>query len=180
VGIDTVAIDPTRDDVRPRRLPKGRTVAFALTGVALALGITIGTRAWSQTSNDLDRTTEAVRETRRQVARTEDEVADAIVGLDTARVTLANERATLGARRAERDAAEAQLLATDGQLADVRASLAAAKADLQARRTRSDALDECLRGVARALNQVSVGDLGGFAATLRRIGGACNEAGATI
>jgi chromosome segregation ATPase len=180
VGIDTVAIDPTRDGVRSRRRLTARTVLLGLTCVALALGIAVGARGWTQTRSELDRTTEAVRETRRVLARTERDVAAAIVGLDAARETLATEQATLGTRRTERDAAQAQLVATDSQLADVRASLEDAKADLENRRTRSDALDECLRGVARALNQVSVGDTRGVAATLQRIAGTCEQAGATV
>ena len=65
-------------------------------------------------------------------------------------------------------------------LADLQAQLSASSADLAASTGRLATLQECLVGVAEALNQAAAGDTNGLATTVREIEGTCAAAGAEL
>jgi hypothetical protein len=71
----------------------------------------------------------------------------------------------------------AQILATEtAQLASVQSQLASAEADVFANGVSINDLDLCLSGVERALNQISLDDQAGAAATLDGVASSCRGA----
>jgi uncharacterized protein (DUF3084 family) len=154
-------------------------VSIVLVGV-ISAGVGLAANAWFDTRAETDRTVAALRDTRAELAAAEGDLATATAELETERATLRAELETLGTRQDERDTASDSLDAAKLQLADLQTQLEAATADLEDRTTRLDALNRCLVGVAKALNQASVNDIAGMAATIGGIEGTCAEAGAQL
>jgi hypothetical protein len=144
------------------------------------LGVGVVVRSWFETRDETDRTDAALRDTRDELAQAGDDLATATIEFVAARTTLGGEAWTLDMRQSERDAAQDALDTTGVLLADLEAQLEAATADLADGTARLDALGRCLVGVAGALNQASVGDTSGLAATIRSIEGTCAEAGVVL
>ena len=96
------------------------------------------------------------------------------------RAGLAAELVTLTTRRDERAAAQGTADATTAALTDLQGVLSASTADLAASTGRLATLQECLVGVAEALNQAAAGDTNGLARTVREIEGTCAAAGAEL
>lgn len=89
---------------------------------------------------------------------------------------LSSARAKLAAVETQSAEAEQALTGVDGQLAAAQADLARAQADVVDQGVSISALDTCLAGVEQALNQISLGDPSGAAATLQGVGAACQAA----
>jgi chromosome segregation ATPase len=147
---------------------------------AVATGGGLAANAWFDTRDETDRTIAALRDTRAELAEAEDDLATATNELEAERATLRTELEALGTRQDERDTANDGLEAARLQLADLQTQLEAATSDLENRTTRLDALNRCLVGVAKALNQASVNDIDGMAATIDGIEGTCAQAGAQL
>jgi hypothetical protein len=179
VGVEALATGAS-DGTSGRRWVSTRVaVSAALAVVIVALGA-FGTRLWLDRRATIDEVVTEVAATREEVARTEALLDSATAGLVTARSVLGEQRAALTAREGERVASEGTMTATGEQLVALQTQLAAATADLQARTTERSVLDRCLLGVAKALNQASVGDTGGLARTVREVEGICTLAGAAV
>ena len=65
-------------------------------------------------------------------------------------------------------------------MAELQGRLAASTADLAASTWRLATLQECLVGVAEALNQAAAGDTGGLGTTMREIDGTCAARGRAV
>jgi septal ring factor EnvC (AmiA/AmiB activator) len=157
-----------------------RLGAAIAAGVLLVAGVTVVARSWMATRDATDRARTDLAATRGDLARARDDVADASEELETVRASLAEDLVTLTLRRSERDAAQAGLDAASLVLAQSQAQLTASTTDLEDRTTRLGALEECLLGVAEALNQAAVGDSGGALATVRGVEGPCDTAGVAL
>jgi len=148
--------------------------------VAAVAGLAIGARVWFHTRDATDGTNAALDRTEAELSRTQDELDAVNAQVAAARRTLDGDQWTLGVREDERDAAQEELDNTSALLTDLQAQLDAATAQLDDDTARLDALQHCLTGVAEALNQASVGDTDGMAATLDGVEGPCGQAGVTL
>jgi septal ring factor EnvC (AmiA/AmiB activator) len=157
-----------------------RLVAGIVAAALVLAGVTVFARSWIATGDATDRARADLEETRGDLARTRDDVVAATEELEAVRAALAEDLATLTIRRDERDAARAGLDAANLVLTQSQAQLDASTTDLQDRTTRLGALEECLLGVAEALNQAAVGDSGGALETVRGVEGPCGTAGVSL
>jgi septal ring factor EnvC (AmiA/AmiB activator) len=181
VGIQTIAAAGTaRAAPISRRWASRRTLALLLAVAVGASCIAVATNLWLGRRAEIARTIDAADATHAQLRRTQDELALAREGLRTATAVLDDAQTTLATKKTERDAAAAALAAAGTKLTDLRALLARATADLNARKQQLGILDQCLLGVAQALNQAGVGDLAGLARTIGGIAGTCTQAGAAL
>jgi hypothetical protein len=103
--------------------------------------------------------------------------------LAVARAQLHRDLATLGGARSELEglgahsaAAGATLAATEGQLESLDSELAHAEANEFVGGVNIADLDQCLAGVERALNQISLSDPAGAASTLADVSTVCSSA----
>jgi uncharacterized protein HemX len=85
-------------------------------------------------------------------------------------------RAQLAVDTAQSDQAGHTLSSDSSQLAADQAQLARAQAGLFAQGVSISDLDTCLSGVEKSLNQISLGDESGAAATLSGVASSCKEA----
>jgi hypothetical protein len=150
---------PTGDvTIGPRQRRWPVRVTYAVVIVVLGIGVAIGVSSRAQ----LHRTDAAEASTQAQLRHT----------LDQAR----RAEATLTAVSAQATSA-AQILASEtAQLASVQSQLASAEADVFANGVSINDLDLCLSGVERALNQISLDDQAGAAATLDGVASSCRGA----
>jgi hypothetical protein len=163
------------------RRPGGRRVFGALVGAAvLVTAMVVAGRAWASTRDATERTNTALADTRADIRRTGDELTIAANDRDAAQATLGDRVAALASRRDERDTAQEGLDVVTLLLFQVQGQLQASQTDLFLSTARLGAFNRCLVGVAQALNQASVNDTGGLAATIRRIEGDCAEAGVEL
>jgi uncharacterized protein (DUF3084 family) len=155
-------------------------VGLAIAVVGSVLGVGFAVHAWFSTRDATNRTVAALHDRRDDLAGARDDLAAATDQLEDLQAERDGERATLGVREGERDTAQAALDTAGALLTDLRAQLDAATTDLADSTARRDAFDQCLVGIAEALNQAAVGDIGGLGATMRSIEGSCAEAGAVL
>ena len=133
-------------------------VAYGAGAVMLVLAGLVGINAHAQ----LNRTHASVASTRGQLQHALSLVADTRTEL--AKVTgLA-------------DAAGRTLAAASAQLASDQAKLAADQVDVFSKGVSISQLDTCVAGVEQALNQISLGDQSGAAATLNGVAANCRAA----
>ena len=160
-----------------------RTRRIAPLAVGLAVSfvvLSVAWRAWFGTRYATDRAESSLRHTDEELSTTRDDLAAAGSELDGEVATLLDGLETLGTRRDESDAVQEQLDAVEATLRELEDQLALAKLDLADRQAHLEAFDSCLVGVAQALNQIAVSDDDGLAATVRRIGSTCAEAGVEL
>ena len=162
--------------LRARRRWIVRVVAVA---VLLAGAVLVG-RDWLATNRATERAEDRLREVRHDLGVTSDDHAAAVVEVEALRDTLAADLATLTTRQGEQEAAQGAADATSAALAELQGLLAASTADLATSTDRLSTLQECLVGVAEALNQAAAGDTNGLGATMREIEGTCSAAGAEL
>jgi hypothetical protein len=113
-------------------------------------------------TNRLQRTNDSITATRAELHRTATEVVKA--------------RAQLAVSTNQSDAAGRALAAAASQLTQVRAELASAQAGVRLDGVSISELDSCLSGVDQALNQISLGDQAGAAASLGQVAANCKAA----
>lgn len=121
---------------------------------------------------------------RAETVATSSRVALAVVDLDAARLVLVDQlHTTLGARSAN-DAAIVDNAAAIARLVELRAQLASLETAIVDTRHWADVnllaiagMELCLDGVARFLNQVSVGDVNGAVRTAEATAGSCSSVG---
>jgi hypothetical protein len=176
--------------LRPRKLgrpweswrwPGAWPIAGAAVAVVMLVAVvTVASRAWFDTRDATDRTVAELEATRADIRRTDDELASATADRRQAQATLGNQIAALATRQDERDDAQHGLDVVTLLLAQVQAQLAASQADLQDRTTRLDAFNQCLLGVAQALNQAAVHDTNGLISTINGIESVCAQAGVAL
>jgi chromosome segregation ATPase len=177
MGTETIAAVAT--DARGSRV-RARTVVVAVAVGLVVVGGFVCARLWFDRQADLDDVRAQQHRSERALAQRQQDAAAARAGLRAAHAVLIAEVANLAARTTERDDSATTLVGTNQHLSDLRAQLAAAAGDLQSRTTQLGALEQCVLGVARALNQASVGDVVGLGSTLGRIEGTCATAGVTL
>jgi hypothetical protein len=150
---------PADDEtVRPNQRRWRVRVAYAMVIVALGVGVAIGVSSRAQ----LHRTDAEVASTQARLRHT----------LDQAR----RAEATLTAVSAQATSAASILATETAQLASVQSQLASAEADVFTNGVSINDLDLCLSGVERALNQISLADQAGAAATLDGVAASCRGA----
>ncbi len=164
----------------PAGVPVRRVAATAVVLVVVVGGLVVGWRAWFGTRDATQRTVAELRATRSDLADARDELAVATDDLGSARSRLGDQVTELIDRRDERDEAQTSLDQVTVVLVDARTRLLESQADLDSRETRLEALNTCLVGVAAALNQASVNDLGGLARTVDSIASVCSTAGVDL
>jgi chromosome segregation ATPase len=159
---------------------RARAGLIAASIVLLLVSVGVARRAWLDTRDATDRTVADLHDTRAELAQARDDLATANAEYDATVAKLSEELGALGVRRDESEVAQQSLDDVELVLAELEAQLAVAEADLGNRTSRLDAFERCLVGVVEVLNQAAVSDTDGLAATLRRIGGTCAEAGVTL
>lgn len=83
---------------------------------------------------------------------------------------------SLAARTQERDALQTQLASTQTQLKQTRDALNGLTNKVSEQVVGIDAVSQCVKGVSRALNQLSVGDKAGALVSLQAASGSCQSA----
>jgi uncharacterized protein YoxC len=83
---------------------------------------------------------------------------------------------SLAARTQERDALQTQLVSTQTQLKQTRDALNGLTNKVAQQVVGIDAVSQCVKGVSRALNQLSVGDKAGALVSLQAASGSCQSA----
>jgi hypothetical protein len=109
-----------------------------------------------------------------------DEVDRAQAVLTTANRDRDTSAAELASTSAERESALVAVDQLRQELAGVHDAAAQARSEARQGAALADALSTCLIGVSQLLNQLSVGDDGGAAATARRIGEPCSIVGVAV
>jgi chromosome segregation ATPase len=165
-----------RAGLRARR----RLLVRVLAATAVLAAVVLVGRDWLTTDRATERADDRVRETRQQLQATRADHDAAVAEVEALRAALEADLATLMTRRDERAAAQGNADAASAALADLQAQLSASTADLAASTGRLATLQECLVGVAEALNQAATGDTNGLARTVREIEGTCAAAGAEL
>src|SRR5262245_19275693 len=178
MSIESIAI-PARAPVTSRRATRRSAIAAAicLAVVVAAFGCT---RAWFDRRDALRSTRIELQQTRKELAATQHDVAIAKRGLAAATAALARAQADLDAETAARDASVAQLTRTNTQLSTLQGQLNVAMGDLLTNGAHLATLQQCVLGVARSLNQASVGDVVGLRSTLDEVASTCAGAGVTL
>ena len=162
------------------RVRRRRPLARLLVATAVLVGAVLVGRDWVATARATDRADADLRDARQDLAATRDDHAAAVEEVDALRATLQADLATLAARRVEQEAAQGAADAAGAALTDLEDQLASSRADLAASTGRLATLQQCLVGVAEALNQAAAGDASGLAETVRDIEGTCAAAGAQL
>jgi hypothetical protein len=111
-----------------------------------------------------------------QLGRTDGSLASTSAGLHRTIAQVATARKDLAAVSNQSTVAASVLSAESAQLAADQQQLAAAEATIHAKGVSISDLDTCLSGVEKALNQISLGDRGGAAATLGGVSASCQRA----
>jgi septal ring factor EnvC (AmiA/AmiB activator) len=157
-----------------------RLLVRVLVATAVLAAVVLVGRDWLATDRATERADDRVRETRQQLEVTRADHDAAVAEVEALRAALEADLATLMTRRDERAAAQGNADAAGAALADLQARLSASTVDLAASAGRLATLQECLVGVAEALNQAAAGDTNGLARTVRDIEGTCAAAGAEL
>lgn len=158
-----------------------RRIAPLAVGIVVTLVVlSVVWRAWFGTRDATDRAEASLRHTDDEISATRDDLTAADSELGDEVATLADGIDTLTVRRGESDVVARELAAAEAVLRDLEDQLAVARLDLAGRQNRLEAFDQCLVGVAEALNQIAVSDIDGLAATVRRIESTCTEAGVAL
>jgi chromosome segregation ATPase len=165
-----------RTGLRSRR----RLLVRVLVAAAVLAAVVLVGRDWLATERATERAADRVRDTRRELEVTRAGHDAAVAEVEALRAALVADLATLTTRQEERAAAQGSAEAASATLADLQAQLSASSADLAASTGRLATLQECLVGVAEALNQAAAGDTNGLATTVRQIEGTCAAAGADL
>jgi chromosome segregation ATPase len=161
--------------VARRRVLLRVLVAAAVLATVLLVG-----RDWLATDRATDRADGSLRATRRELEATRGDHDAAVAEVEALRAALVADLATLTTRQQERAAAQGNADAASAALTDLQGQLSASTADLAASTGRLATLQECLVGVAEALNQAAAGDTNGLASTVHEIEGTCAAAGAEL
>jgi septal ring factor EnvC (AmiA/AmiB activator) len=177
MSIESIAV-VARAPVASRRV-RHRAIAVA-TCLLVTLAAFGCTRAWFDRRDALTSTRAELHQTRRDLASSSHHVALAQQELAAATATLARAQSSLDAKTAARDASAARLAGTNSRLLALRDQLTAAAGDLLTRGAHLTTLQECVLGVARALNQASVGDVGGLQTMLSDVAATCTSAGVKL
>jgi septal ring factor EnvC (AmiA/AmiB activator) len=200
-GSGAVAIAPARDESedeaaasRPAIPPPGsearrrgqvparppgrlrRRVAVAIAAVCVAALVA---RDWVATLDTTDRADSALDQAQTDLVLAEDDLEAARSAVGEHWATLDVDLATLDARQAERSEAQQTVDDMSLWLATLQDQLDTATTELETSSARLVALQDCLAGVAQALNQVAVHD-GRVAGTLRDIAATCADAGVEL
>ncbi len=177
--------DPRRHGRLPAR-PEGvtarpparrrRRVAVAVAGACIAALVA---RDWVATLDTTHRADAALDEARTELVLAEDDLDAVRSAVGAHWATLDDELATLDARQAERSEAQQTVDDMSVWLATLQDQLDTATTELETSSARLVVLQDCLAGVAQALNQVAVHDAR-VAGTLRDIAGTCADAGVEL
>lgn len=127
---------------------------------------------------------DAAAATRAETVETDARLAVALADLDAGRDVLVDQlHATLASRTAN-ETAVAENAAAIAYLTDLRAQLAALHTEIVDTRHWADVnllsiagMEQCLDGVSRFLNQISVGDVNGAVRTAEATAGSCSSVG---
>jgi hypothetical protein len=157
-----------------------RALARVLVAAAVLTAAVLIGRDWLGTQRATERTDDRLRVTRDELEIARGGPDAAVAEVEALRAALDAELATLTTRRDERAAAQGTADVTSAALTDLQGALSASTADLAASTGRLSTLQECLVGVAEALNQAAAGDTNGLARTMREIEGTCAAAGAEL
>src|SRR5262249_47324310 len=151
---------PARAPVASRRAR--RSVVALATCLAVVIAALGCARAWFDRRDALTSTRTELQQTRTELAAKRHDVAVAKQGLAAATAALARAQGDLDAKTAARDASVAQLTGTNTQLSTLQGQVSVAVGDLLANGAHLAVLQQCVLGVARSLNQASVGDIIGL------------------
>jgi len=165
-----------RAGLRARR----RLIVRVLVAAAVLTAAVLVGRDWVVTNRAGARADDSLRATRHQLEVTTDDHEAAVEEVEALRATLEADLATLATRQEEREVAQGTADATSAALTELQGRLSASTADLAASTGRLATLQQCLVGVAEALNQAAAGDTNGLTATVREIEGTCADAGAEL
>jgi septal ring factor EnvC (AmiA/AmiB activator) len=177
MSIESIAV-PARAPVTSRHARRS-AVAIA-TGLAVVIAAFGCTRAWFDRRDALTATRTELQQTRSELAATRHDVAVAKRGLAVATAALLRAQADLAAKTAARDASVARLTGTNAQLSTLQGQLNVAMGDLVSNGAHLATLQQCVLGVARSLNQASVGDVVGLRSTLDGVASSCAGAGVKL
>jgi hypothetical protein len=155
--------------------------ALAVAGCVLTVcALTLAWRAWFGTRDATARTVSELRVTRGELTQARTDLDDVIVQVAATREALGDDLVVRAGHEATHDAAAARLGEAQRLLADAKARLNGSATDLVERSAGLDALNRCLRGTSEALNQASVGDVGGMVGSIDRVSAVCREAAAGL
>ncbi len=162
----------------PARTQTAWRVPVAILGVVLLLAVGLGLFVASDL-HARERRGEAHATLRRQQVALRDDRH--LVQLEQAGLTSVINQLTLAggslaARTQERDALQAQLASTQTQLKQTRDALSGLTNKVAQQVVGIDAVTQCVKGVSRALNQLSVGDKAGALVSLQAASGSCQSA----
>jgi chromosome segregation ATPase len=166
--------------VRAGLWARRRMLARALVAAAVMAAVVLVGRDWLATDRATERADDSLRVTRHELEVARGDHDATVAEVEALRAALEADLATLTTRREERAAAQGTADAATAALTDLQAQLSASTADLAASTGRLATLQQCLVGVAEALNQAAAGDTNGLTRTVREIEGTCAAAGAQL
>jgi hypothetical protein len=172
----TTPVPPGDGKSRARVISRRRIVVSALALACMVAALLVA-RDWVSTRSAAAESAARLDATRASLHRTDEDLDATRDRIAAGEAELRDKQTLLAVRKAERMAAQGNAEATLAWLTTLQDQLNAATAELDASSGRLEALQTCMGGVARALNQVSAHDSGGVARTMRDIEDSCATAG---